>query len=71
VLAGTLLAALLATVVLRLRDRRYRRIAEAETRDLNADGVPDVFQQPDGEAMPELAGKPSPPAGASPQDPGT
>jgi NhaA family Na+:H+ antiporter len=48
VLAGTLLAAGLATVLLRLRDRRYRRIAEAEARDVNADGVPDVFQQPDG-----------------------
>ncbi|WP_182906467.1 Na+/H+ antiporter NhaA [Microbispora sp. H13382] len=31
VLAGSLVAALLATVVLRLRDRAYRRLAEAET----------------------------------------
>jgi NhaA family Na+:H+ antiporter len=46
VLAGTLLAALLATVLLRLRDRRYRRIAEAEARDADADGIPDVFQPP-------------------------
>jgi NhaA family Na+:H+ antiporter len=44
VLAGTLLAALLATVLLRLRDRSYRRIAEAEARDADADGIPDVFQ---------------------------
>jgi NhaA family Na+:H+ antiporter len=47
VLTGTLLAALLAAVLLRLRDRRYRRIAEVETADADADGVPDVFQRPD------------------------
>jgi NhaA family Na+:H+ antiporter len=47
VLTGTLLAALLAAVLLRLRDRRYRRIAEAETADADADGVPDVFQRAD------------------------
>jgi NhaA family Na+:H+ antiporter len=44
VLAGSLLSGLLAAVLLRLRDRRYRRIAEAEARD--ADGVPDVYQHP-------------------------
>ncbi len=46
VLLGTVLAALLATVVLRLRNRRYRRIAEAEQVDSDADGVPDVYQHP-------------------------
>ena len=46
VLTGTLLSALLAAVLLRTRDRRYRRIAEAETRDEDADGIPDVFQPP-------------------------
>ena len=46
VLVGTLTAALLASVLLRLRDRRYRLIAEAESRDADADGVPDVYQQP-------------------------
>jgi NhaA family Na+:H+ antiporter len=50
VLTGTLLAALLAAVLLRVRDRRYRRIAEAETIDTDADGVPDVFQRPDDHA---------------------
>jgi NhaA family Na+:H+ antiporter len=44
ILAGTLTAALLATVVLRLRNRRYRRIAEAEAIDVDRDGVPDVYQ---------------------------
>ena len=46
ILAGTLLAALLATVVLRLRNRRYRRIAEEEQVDADQDGVPDVYQRP-------------------------
>jgi Na+:H+ antiporter, NhaA family len=45
ILTGTLLAALLATVVLRLRNRRYRRIAEEERADTDADGVPDVYQR--------------------------
>ncbi|WP_063050797.1 Na+/H+ antiporter NhaA [Nocardia arthritidis] len=44
VLIGTLTAALLAAVVLRLRNRTYRRIAEAETRDDDNDGIPDVYQ---------------------------
>jgi NhaA family Na+:H+ antiporter len=49
VLVGTLTAALLASVLLRLRDRRYRRIAEEEARDENRDGVPDVYQRPSAE----------------------
>ncbi|MFQ1001905.1 Na+/H+ antiporter NhaA [Modestobacter sp. SSW1-42] len=49
VLTGTLLAALLAAVVLRLRDRRYRLIAEQEARDEDADGIPDVYQRPSAE----------------------
>ena len=42
--AGSLLAALLAAVILRLRNRAYRRICEAEERDADADGTPDVYQ---------------------------
>ncbi len=45
ILAGTLLAALLATVVLRLRNRRYKRIYEVERADLDRDGIPDVYQR--------------------------
>ncbi len=45
ILTGTLLAALLATVVLRLRNRRYKRIHEDEQADFDADGVPDVYQR--------------------------
>ncbi|MEU6136708.1 Na+/H+ antiporter NhaA [Nocardioides sp. NPDC047086] len=44
VLFGSVLAALLATVVLRARNRVYRRIEELETIDANNDGVPDVFE---------------------------
>jgi Na+:H+ antiporter, NhaA family len=45
VLAGSLLAALLATVVLRLRERHYRRIAAEEALDADDDGIPDVYQR--------------------------
>ena len=46
ILAGTVAAALLAAVVLRLRNRRYRRIAAPEQADADHDGVPDVYQRP-------------------------
>jgi NhaA family Na+:H+ antiporter len=46
VLTGSLGAALLATVILRLRNRIYRRIHEAETADADRDDIPDVYQQP-------------------------
>jgi NhaA family Na+:H+ antiporter len=45
ILTGTLLAALLATVVLRLRNRRYKRIYEDERADFDSDGIPDVYQR--------------------------
>jgi NhaA family Na+:H+ antiporter len=47
ILAGTLAAALLATVLLRLRNRRYKRISAAERRDVDADGVPDAWDAVD------------------------
>lgn len=47
VLTGSLIAAALAAVVLRLRNRHYRRVYEEETRDLDHDGVPDVYQNDD------------------------
>jgi Na+/H+ antiporter 1 len=40
VLIGSLLAATLATVVLRIRNEVYRRIEEAEAADDDTDGVP-------------------------------
>jgi NhaA family Na+:H+ antiporter len=45
VLLGSLLATLLAAVVLRARNRVYRRMCEAETVDADADGIPDVYQR--------------------------
>jgi Na+:H+ antiporter, NhaA family len=44
VLLGSLLSALLATVVLRIRNSHYRRMRAEEERDADADGVPDVYQ---------------------------
>jgi NhaA family Na+:H+ antiporter len=44
VLVGTLAAAVVAAVVLRLRNRRYRRLCALEDVDRDADGVPDVFE---------------------------
>jgi NhaA family Na+:H+ antiporter len=44
VLVGTLAAALSAAVLLRIRDRRYRRMRAREERDTDRDGVPDVFE---------------------------
>ena len=43
VLVGSLLAALLAAVLLRIRNRQYRAIFELETADDDHDGVPDVY----------------------------
>ena len=43
VLTGSVLAALLAGVLLRIRNRHYRAIFELETADPDCDGVPDVY----------------------------
>ena len=43
ILSGSLVAALLAAVVLRLRNRHYRALEQAEQRDGDGDGVPDLF----------------------------
>lgn len=45
ILAGSVLAALLAAVVLRSRNRHYRKLAELEAADSDGDGIPDVYQQ--------------------------
>lgn len=47
VLVGSICAVVLATVVLRARNRVYRRITELETVDSDADGIPDVYQRGD------------------------
>ncbi|MER7932200.1 MULTISPECIES: Na+/H+ antiporter NhaA [unclassified Streptomyces] len=47
VLCGSLIAALCATVLLKIRNARYRRLVEAEERDEDLDGIPDVYEQDD------------------------
>lgn len=44
VLAGSVTAAVLAAVLLRMRNRRYRAICEEEERDDDHDGIPDIYQ---------------------------
>ncbi|MEH3054901.1 MAG: Na+/H+ antiporter NhaA, partial [Patulibacter minatonensis] len=44
VLAGSLLAACLASALLTARNRIYRRVAEREGLDADGDGIPDVYQ---------------------------
>jgi NhaA family Na+:H+ antiporter len=44
VLIGSLLAALTAALILRLRNRTYRRICADEERDSDTDGTPDVYE---------------------------
>jgi NhaA family Na+:H+ antiporter len=45
VLTGSVAAAVLASVLLRLRNRRYRAICEEEARDDDHDGIPDIYQR--------------------------
>lgn len=46
VITGTLISAVLAAVVLRIRNRHYRQIEQEETVDADQDGIPDVFEAP-------------------------
>ncbi|MFI9601534.1 MULTISPECIES: Na+/H+ antiporter NhaA [Streptomyces] len=47
VLAGSLIATILATVLLKIRNARYRNLCESEERDEDLDGIPDVYEQDD------------------------
>ncbi|MFF4079887.1 Na+/H+ antiporter NhaA [Streptomyces sp. NPDC001777] len=49
VLIGSLTAAVFSAVLLKLRVRRYRALHEAEERDEDEDGVPDIYEQGDPE----------------------
>lgn len=44
VLVGSLIAAALAAVLLRRRNRVYKQLWEEEERDEDADGIPDIYQ---------------------------
>jgi NhaA family Na+:H+ antiporter len=45
VLTGSLIAATLATVLLKIRNAKYRALYEAEERDEDLDGIPDIYEQ--------------------------
>ncbi|MEE1738042.1 Na+/H+ antiporter NhaA [Streptomyces sp. BE147] len=49
VLIGSLIAAMLSGVLLKLRVRRYRALYEAEELDEDESGVPDIYEQDDPE----------------------
>ncbi|MGA8847145.1 MAG: Na+/H+ antiporter NhaA [Nocardioides sp.] len=48
VLVGSVIAALLATIVLRARNRVYKRLYALETADDDRDGIPNVYEQDEG-----------------------
>jgi NhaA family Na+:H+ antiporter len=45
ILTGSLVAGLLAAVLVKSRDRTYQRMAAAEEVDTDSDGIPDVYQR--------------------------
>ncbi|ANW68050.1 Na+/H+ antiporter NhaA [Mycobacterium sp. djl-10] len=45
VLVGSILAATIAAVILKTRNRHYRRVRAVETVDADDDGVPDVYEE--------------------------
>ncbi|MGF0171169.1 Na+/H+ antiporter NhaA [Streptomyces sp. Marseille-Q5077] len=45
VLMGSLIAAILATVLLKIRNAKYRTMVEAEERDEDESGIPDIYEQ--------------------------
>ncbi|WP_247695000.1 Na+/H+ antiporter NhaA [Streptomyces sp. B93] len=45
VLIGSLISALLASVLLKMRNAKYRRLCDAEERDEDHDGIPDIYEQ--------------------------
>ncbi|HZX39764.1 MAG TPA: Na+/H+ antiporter NhaA [Streptomyces sp.] len=45
VLMGSLIAAVFAGILLKLRDRKYRSLTEEEERDDDHDGIPDIYEQ--------------------------
>ncbi|TJZ42853.1 Na+/H+ antiporter NhaA [Streptomyces piniterrae] len=44
VLIGSLLAAVVACVLLKLRNNKYRKLCEEEERDEDHDGIPDIYE---------------------------
>ena len=53
VLAASVIAALLAAVLLLSRSRHYARMAQIEEAELSREATPDVYQQGDADSSPE------------------
>ncbi|MFJ9441917.1 Na+/H+ antiporter NhaA [Kitasatospora sp. NPDC101235] len=68
VLVGSVLAAAVATVLLKLRNRHYRELCEEEDRDVDGDGIPDVYQEDD-PAWRARVGEPARPTAGGEHDP--
>ncbi|MEU2894963.1 Na+/H+ antiporter NhaA [Streptomyces sp. NPDC001273] len=47
VLTGSLIATVIAAVLLKIRNAKYRRLIEEEERDEDLSGIPDVYEQDD------------------------
>ncbi|GAA4993447.1 Na+/H+ antiporter NhaA [Streptomyces siamensis] len=47
VLVGSVIAAALATALLKIRNAKYRALCEVEERDDDRDGVPDIYEEDD------------------------
>jgi NhaA family Na+:H+ antiporter len=47
VLTASVIAALLAGVAIRARNRHYSEVYARESEDEDGDGIPDVYQSPD------------------------
>jgi NhaA family Na+:H+ antiporter len=45
ILMGSLIAAMAAGVLLKVRNAKYRRLCEAEELDADQDGIPDIYEQ--------------------------
>ncbi len=48
VITGSVVAAIVASIVLSLRNRHYRAVCAEESRDDDHDGIPDVYRAPNG-----------------------
>ncbi|WP_031482643.1 Na+/H+ antiporter NhaA [Streptomyces bicolor] len=55
VLVGSLTAATLATVLLKIRNAKYRRLVEHEERDEDESGIPDIYEEDEPEYHLRLA----------------
>lgn len=47
VLCGSLISAVLATTLLKIRNSKYRALCAVEERDDDSDGIPDIYEQDD------------------------